>query len=147
MPDKPDIFNDWTHEFPCGCKVTWLGSVWHKSRRMDCCARHNGRANIDMRNRMQEEATGHYELAMMGGKPPPRFKDMGDHPEDERIDLIGKKAMEGHKVAFITDADPGKADRYIAKLLTKFPALVVFGRFDGPVAGSVTVKVCLKELA
>ncbi len=51
--------------------------------------------------------------------------------------------MKGLTVAFITDSDPGKADRYISKLLKKFPGLKVLERFDGPVPNTVSVKVCL----
>lgn len=71
-----------------------------------------------------------------------KYQDIADHDEDTRIEMIGKKAMTGQTVAFITDADPGKADRYIAKLLKKFPGLKVLARFDGPIKGVVTVKVC-----
>ena len=71
----------------------------------------------------------------------PVFKDIADLHEDERITSIGNLAMTGIKVAFCTDADPGKADRYIEKLLAQFPQLVVFDRFNGPTPGAVTVKV------
>lgn len=80
-------------------------------------------------------------------KPIP-FVDIGGPsglPEDERIRLIGEKAMLGGVVAFITDADPGKADRYVSKLLKLFPQLRVVDRFDGPTPGAVTVKVSLGQ--
>lgn len=44
-------------------------------------------------------------------------------------------------VGFVVDADPGKADRYIAKLKEKFPGIVVLGKFAGPVKNTVSVKV------
>jgi hypothetical protein len=72
-----------------------------------------------------------------------KYKDLADQPEDDRIRQIGEAAMKGLTVAFVTDADPGKADRYVSKLLKRFPALKVLGRFDGPVENTVTVKVCL----
>ncbi len=70
-----------------------------------------------------------------------QFADLADLPEDKRINAIGNMAMKGKKVAFVTDADPGKADRYIAKLLARFPLLAVTGRSDGPIPGTVTVSV------
>lgn len=72
------------------------------------------------------------------------YADLGDMKEDQRIDVIGKSimAMEvGRTIAFVTDSEPGKADRYIRKLTTKFPSIEVVSRFDGPVKDSVTVKI------
>lgn len=70
------------------------------------------------------------------------FKDIADHDEDDRIRQIGEKAM-GEKltVAFVTDDEPGKADRYIRKLQERFPGIRVAGRGKGPVAETVWVKV------
>jgi hypothetical protein len=65
--------------------------------------------------------------------------------EDTRIDLIGQKAMQGGKIAFQTDDEPGKPERYIKKLLTKFPELKIESRFQGPVEGVVTVIVIKME--
>ncbi len=74
-----------------------------------------------------------------------KYKDVADEPEDERIRQIGEAAMTGKTVAFITDADPGKAERYIQKLLSRFPKLRVVKRFGGPVPGTVSVKVALRD--
>jgi hypothetical protein len=74
------------------------------------------------------------------------FADIADLPEDDRITIIGQQAMNGGVIAFCTDIDPGKADRYVRKLLAKFPELEELGRFDGPVAGVVTVKVRKKAV-
>lgn len=72
----------------------------------------------------------------------PDYLDIADADEDSRIDLIGRSVVEsGKTVAFFTDADPGKADRYIKKLTDRFPGLKILGRFNGPIAGVVTVKV------
>lgn len=72
----------------------------------------------------------------------PAFADIADVDEDKRIDIIGRTVMESQRtVAFVTDSDPGKADRYIKKLQERFPGIVVVERFDGPVANAVTVKV------
>jgi|GEM_PF-3298266 len=70
------------------------------------------------------------------------YVDMGDLDEDSRIDTIGHYVTQYRKtVAFVTDADPGKADRYIAKLKAKFPGIKIVDFINGPVAGTVTVKV------
>jgi hypothetical protein len=72
------------------------------------------------------------------------YIDVADFEEDKRIDMIGSTAVRlgaGKVVAFVTDSDPGKADRYIAKLLKKFPTLHVIERFDGPVPNTVSVKI------
>lgn len=72
----------------------------------------------------------------------PVYADIADLEEDRRIDLIGHTVMEHRKtVAFVTDADAGKADRYVTKLQAKFPGIVVIDRFLGPVANTVSVKV------
>lgn len=72
----------------------------------------------------------------------PVYADLGDFEEDQRIGTIGLAAMaHGQTVAFVTDDDPGKADRYIRKLKERFPGISVIERFNGPVAGTVTVKV------
>lgn len=71
----------------------------------------------------------------------PIYRDMGDESEDERILAIGNAVMRGHKVAFITDDEPGKPERYIAKLRKRFPSLIVLDQLKGPIAGTVTVRV------
>jgi hypothetical protein len=72
----------------------------------------------------------------------PLFVDLGDVAEDQRIEAIGHQAMVHKKVvSFITDADEGKADRYIRKLEERFPGIVVIARGNGPVANTVFVKV------
>ena len=70
------------------------------------------------------------------------YKDLGDFEEDERISAIGEKAMrEKLTVGFVTDSEPGKAERYISKLLERFPGIRIIGRGDGPVKDTVLVKV------
>lgn len=50
------------------------------------------------------------------------FQDLGDNNEDDRIRQIGEKVMkERITVGFVTDDEPGKADRYITKLKARFP--------------------------
>jgi hypothetical protein len=78
----------------------------------------------------------------MADKPTPFYADIADHEEDARIDIIGSTVMKHRKtVAFITDSDPGKADRYIRKLTERFPGIKILGRFNGPVLNTVSVKV------
>lgn len=76
------------------------------------------------------------------------YADLGDFGEDYRINIIGKTVMEQKKVvAFLTDAKPpSKVERYIKKLKERFPGIVVLGRFDGPTAGVVGVRVGPPEI-
>jgi len=70
------------------------------------------------------------------------YVDIANMEEDSRIDTIGQTVMKHRKtVAFMTDSDPGKAERYIAKLKAKFPGIRIVDFFNGPVPGAVTVKV------
>lgn len=71
-----------------------------------------------------------------------RYKDLGDFDEDERIRQIGEKAMkEKLVVGFVTEDEPGKAERYIQKLQERFPGIRVVDRGSGPIQGTVWVKV------
>ena len=70
------------------------------------------------------------------------FADIADEDEDQRIRIIGHRAMvHKERVAFVTDSDEGKADRYIAKLKQQFPGIRILERGDGPVENTVYVKV------
>ena len=72
----------------------------------------------------------------------PPYKDIADDPEDDRIQKIGEMVMKDKLVVgFVTDAEPGKADRYISKLKERFPGIRVIARGDGPVPEVVWVKV------
>lgn len=67
------------------------------------------------------------------------YEDVAHLTEDSRIQAIGRKAMEdGLVVGFIVETNE-KADRYMAKLNTKFPGIVEEKRF--PVAGALCVRV------
>jgi hypothetical protein len=68
------------------------------------------------------------------------YRDAADLPEDVRIDLIGKHASSGKRVAFVVEDDE-KADRYMRKLKEKFPNLKEIERGNGPVEGVIYVKV------
>lgn len=74
-----------------------------------------------------------------------KYMDVHELDEDVRIELIGQQAMGGGKVAFVVDDEPGKADRYIQKLLTKFPELKVDKRFKGPTPGVESIIVIKME--
>lgn len=68
------------------------------------------------------------------------YADVADHPEDDRIRMIGKAASAGALVGFIVEDDP-KADRYIAKLAKMFPLVSVVDRMPGPVKNTILVRV------
>lgn len=71
-----------------------------------------------------------------------KYADIADHDEDTRIDIIGRTVMGQKKtVAFVTDGEPGKAQRYIDKLQSRFPGIRVLEQWNGPVPDTVTVKV------
>jgi hypothetical protein len=74
-----------------------------------------------------------------------KFRDVADLREDDRIDIIGQHVMAGQSVGFVTDDEPGKMDRYLAKLKAKFPAIQVEWRKDGPVAETVSAKVSIPK--
>ena len=69
--------------------------------------------------------------------------DLGDIPEDKRINAIGQAAEAGKSVAFIVE-DNAKADRYIRKLTERFNVKVV-ERGNGPTSDTVWVKVARKQ--
>ena len=75
-------------------------------------------------------------------KRKPYFMDVAALEEDRRIDMIGHHVMDHKEVAsFITDSNIGKAERYIEKLQIKFPGIRIIERGNGPVQGTVWVKV------
>lgn len=70
--------------------------------------------------------------------------DMHRMSEHERIDTIGNRCLLsiGREVKFAIDDDanePGKADRYIAKLRARFPSIVEVRR--GPFTDGATLVV------
>lgn len=79
----------------------------------------------------------------------PPYLDLHSLTENQRIEMIGKSVMDAPRssadqplvAAFVVEDDV-KADRYIAKLLKKFPSIRIIDRTPGPVVGmSVTVRV------
>ena len=76
-------------------------------------------------------------------KKPTAFADLHHLSEDERIEMIGETVMSsaaGEVVGFVTDADLGKSDRYVRKILQRFPAIQIIGKKAGPVPGTVVVR-------
>ena len=79
-----------------------------------------------------------------------KYVDLYTIKEDERIETIGQTAYcEKHgkypSIAFVVDLEGEdgfeKADRYITKLLAKFPELEVLMKEKGPTQGVVSVIV------
>jgi hypothetical protein len=74
-----------------------------------------------------------------------RFKDLADRAEDDRIDEIGRAIMvrrgTDKAVAFVVDSEPGKADRYIRKLIRKFPEITDWKKLNGPAEGTISILV------
>jgi hypothetical protein len=71
----------------------------------------------------------------------PKFSDLGDLTEDDRIAVIGNHVMEKMQtVTFIVETKT-KAARYISKLKEKFPGIVLVGTGKGPIAKTITVKM------
>lgn len=69
------------------------------------------------------------------------YADIANRDEDSRIDIIGRTAMTGKIVAFVTDDEPGKVERYIEKLKNKFPDVKVIEQVKGLIAGTVSVRI------
>lgn len=63
-----------------------------------------------------------------------RYIDLHSHDEDCRIRQIGLTVMEnpGKEIAFVTDSDQGKLERYIAKIQEWFPLVEVVSKHNGP---------------
>lgn len=81
-------------------------------------------------------------------KRPQGFADLADRDEDSRIKVIGDLAMTGKVVAFVVDVkgEDGfeNADRYVKKLMAKYPKLHLHFKGIGPTPEMVTVKVGLE---
>lgn len=74
--------------------------------------------------------------------------DMHKLSEDERIEVIGSRVMDLGEAVFMVDADeidPGKADRYMRKLIEKFPRIYEVSRESGPVHNVTTIKAAVRR--
>lgn len=65
--------------------------------------------------------------------------------EDRRITAIGEAAMKGGRIGVTVDDEPGKPERYIEKLLTKYPQLQIAFQGPGPTPGVYTIVVTRLE--
>lgn len=73
IAEQPRPINDaedYAVRFQCGCSVTFLGSSFHHTSRMECCSNHNGWGDSNERDRMSAEAK--HRLAMAKLMQPPR---------------------------------------------------------------------------
>lgn len=69
------------------------------------------------------------------------FADLADLDEDRRIQIIGETVVREQKVVgVVTDSEPGKAERYIQKVLSRHPGVVLIGRQSGPVADTTLLR-------
>lgn len=68
------------------------------------------------------------------------IKDLYRLPEDERIRIIGETASEGKSVGVMIDDDDAKVERYIKKVIERYPTVCVTRRFSGPTPGVVTIQ-------
>lgn len=73
-----------------------------------------------------------------------KYADLADLPEDDRVDIIGRTAEGGQKVAFVVEDDL-KADRYIRKLSARFN-VEIEKRCAGPVKDTISVIVAKREV-
>lgn len=72
------------------------------------------------------------------------FADLADLPEDERIRVAAETAAKTLQiVGVVTDDEPGKAARYIAKL-SRYPVRII-DQSPGPVKGTVLIRIGPKE--
>lgn len=77
----------------------------------------------------------------MADKRPEAFVDLHRLTEDQRIEHIAHTVVEhGKTVGVCVDDVPGKADRYVRKMKERHPTVALLDRFNGPVAGVVTLK-------
>lgn len=72
------------------------------------------------------------------------FADLADLPEDDRIRAIAQvaKANPGSIIGVATDDEPGKPERYQAKLASH--GLTIIDVTDGPVKGAKFIRVTAK---
>jgi hypothetical protein len=77
------------------------------------------------------------------------FRDLAGQgvDEDSRIGIIGNTLLSGkHKsIAVLVDSEPGKADRYIRKLVMRFPSITKWDINPGPSHGCTTIRIFAPE--
>lgn len=60
---------DWTHQFQCGCSVTWTGKSMHRKTMTSWCADHYKPSKVTDRNRMFVDAHAAYSAAQLNQPP------------------------------------------------------------------------------
>lgn len=71
----------------------------------------------------------------------PYYVDGFEMSEDSRIEVIGKAVEAGQTVAVVLERDnAAKIERYIRKVLSRYPVAAVLKRFNGPTSKAITVK-------
>lgn len=79
---------------------------------------------------------------------PKALIDLARLPEDSRIALIAERVTFGEVVGVLVErggADAGKADRYIEKMTTRYPHVVLLRRTNGPTMGVITLTFGLRK--
>lgn len=62
----------------------------------------------------------------------PRYADLGQMTEDDRIKVIGEVVMMGQTVGIWLETNqPDKIARYIRKVQERYPAVTVVGQYPG----------------
>jgi hypothetical protein len=75
----------------------------------------------------------------------PKYADLVELSEDSRIKAIGENVMTGMTVGVFLEKDEAKIARYIRKVTTRYPDVVVLDQADGPTPLIVTVKFGLRR--
>lgn len=69
------------------------------------------------------------------------YADLASLPEDKRIEIMVTMVKSDHKtIAFIVE-DKKKADRYIGKIMRRFPEVIIMGRLPSLVDETITIKI------
>lgn len=68
-----------------------------------------------------------------------QYADIADHPEWERIQIIGRMAESGRVVGYVVETNQ-KADLYLKKLLAQYKVRFV-SRGPGPIVGTILVMI------
>ena len=65
-----------------------------------------------------------------GRKHRPKYADLHELPEDERIAIIGDRAEAGNLIAVFVDNEPEKVARYIRKMAERYPTVRLIKQTD-----------------
>lgn len=71
----------------------------------------------------------------------PQYGDLFELSEDSRIEMIGKTAAAGNTVGVVLEKkETAKIERYISKVTSRYPTVVILARIDGPTPLGITIK-------